>query len=796
MKFSEQWLREWVDPPLDSAGLVQQLTSIGLEVDSTEAVSGEIAGIVVGRVLEARPHPDADRLTLCEVDIGDTQPLEIVCGAPNARTGLVAPVAPVGARLPGGINIRKSKIRGRVSNGMLCSARELGMGEDADGLLELPADARPGQPLARLLGTDDVSIDIDLTPNRGDCLCLEGVAREVAAVNGKRLKAYQADAVAAQSDAAFAVRLEAPEACPRYVGRVIRDIDVNARTPLWMTERLRRSGVRALSPVVDVSNYVMLELGNPLHAFDLDKLQGEIRVRYAGAGEVTQLLDGSQVELSQQDLVIADAEGAVALAGIMGGMDSAVGSTTRNIFLECAWFEPLGIGISARHLGLHTDASHRFERVANPQSLVRAIERATRLLLDIVGGTPGPLEDHCQAQHLPGVATIKLRAQRIQRLLGVTVADEEVRQILQRLHMQVSEDASGWRVTPPPFRPDIALEVDLIEEIARIHGFDNIPVAAPVAALHMRKAAEDLRGLPALKDILVQRSYQEVITYSFVDAGLQSLLQPDAVAIPLKNPISADMGVMRTSLLPGLIQAAVYNLNRQQQRLCLFETGLTFEETGSETLQQSMLGGIRCGPRFQKQWGFGEDSTDFYDLKADVEAVCGLSPDSESDSEQLTYEPLEHPAFHPGRSAGVYRGGQLAGHFGLLHPALAGDLKISSELWLFELSLTALSQAKVPVFRAFSRHPLVRRDIAVVVDEAITADELRKCVGQARVDMLKKLELFDVYRGEGIDSGRKSMALTLTFQAPSRTLDDAEVNASVMKILDSLAKYLGATPRG
>ena len=791
MKFSEQWLREWVDPPVDTAGLVRQLTSAGLEVDSTEAAIGTIDKVVVARVLETRPHPDADKLTLCRVDAGLEEPLEVVCGAPNARAGLVSPMALVGARLPDGSKIRKSKIRGQISYGMLCSARELGLGEDAGGLLELPDGTQPGLPLGELLGADDVSIDIDLTPNRGDCLCLEGIAREVAAANAQRLEPRKVATVAAVSEAGFAVRLDEPAACPRYVGRVIRDIDVNARTPLWMSERLRRSGVRPLSPVVDVSNYVMLELGNPMHAFDLDRLTDEIQVRYARPGETTELLDGSEVELSPRDLVIADARGAVALAGIMGGMDSAVSATTTNVFLECAWFEPLGISSSARRLGMHTDASHRFERVVNSQGQVRAIERATRLLLDIMGGIPGPLEDHCQPEFLPKTTRIDLRQERIRRLLGKSIAPAEVAQILQWLHIEVADSDSGWQATPPPFRPDISIEADLIEEIARIHGYENFPGVMPTAPLAMRDRPEARRDLAQLKQILVQRGYQEVITYSFVDARLQSRLLPEAVAIPLENPISADMDVMRTSLIPGLVQAALYNLNRQQQRLCLFEAGLIFEATAAQTLQRPMLGAVRYGSRFPKQWGIGEDATDFYDLKGDIEAICGVLPDSE----RLVCKPLDHPAFHPGQSAEVYRDGQWAGRFGLLHPALANEYKLASGLWLMELFQSALVQVKMPVFQAFSRHPVVRRDIAVVVDEAVSAGELRKCVGQARADMLKKLELFDVYRGEGIDSGRKSMAFTLTFQAPSRTLDDAEVNASVKKILDSLAKHLGATPR-
>ncbi len=791
MKFSEQWLREWIDPPVDSTGLVQQLTNAGLEVDSTEAVSGAFSNVVVGKVLATQPHPDADKLRLCQVDIGGEHALEIVCGAPNARTGLIAPVAQIGAKLPGGVKIRKSKIRGQISHGMLCSARELGMGEDSDGLLELSTECIVGQPFEDVIGADDISIDIDLTPNRGDCLCLEGIAREVAAANRLCLEALEVAPVSASVEDTFAVQLRASEACPRYVGRVIRGINSNAKTPLWMSERLRRCGVRALSPVVDVSNYVMLELGTPMHAFDLDQLQDEIQVRYAHAGESTQLLDASSVKLGVEDLVIADTAGPVALAGIMGGMASAVSTSTRSVFLECAWFEPRGIGITARRLGMHTDASHRFERTVNPHGQVRAIERATALLLSIVGGTCGPLQDHCQAQHLPATSRIVLRPERIKRLLGIDIAAAEVVKSLHRLQLQVHEDPQGWQVTPPAFRPDITMEADLIEEIARLHGYSNIPGRAPQAPLLMQAAAESKRTATSMKEILVQRGYQEVISYSFVDAALQSRLQPNDVAIPLQNPISADMGVMRTGLLTGLVQSALYNINRQQSRVCLFESGLVFRQEDEQTRQIPILGAVRYGPRYAKQWGVGDDESDFFDLKGDVEALCAAS----SDSGRTTFAALDHPAFHPGQSACVYRDGELAGHFGLLHPALAGDLKLAGGMWLMELSLAALNLAKIPEFKAFSRHPLVRRDIAVVVDEAVTAQALEKCVGQARVDMLKKLELFDVYRGEGIDSGRKSMAITLTFQAPSRTLDDAEVNTSVTTILDSLAKHLGATPR-
>ncbi len=790
MKFSERWLREWVDPAVDTDGLVEQLTNAGLEVDAVEPAGETLVKVVVGQVLEAVPHPDADSLTVCTVDAGGAERLTIVCGAPNARAGLVAPVALAGARLPDGTRIRRSRIRGQASEGMLCSARELGLGEDADGLLELDGAPAPGTPVSVALGLDDACIDVDLTPNRGDCLCVEGIARDVAAVNGQRLVPLAVTAVAAACDAAFPVRLDAPAACPRYVGRVIRGIDPRSPTPRWMVERLRRSGVRTLGPVVDVTNYVMLELGHPMHAFDLERLRDGIVVRHAAAGEQVTLLDESTHALAEEDLVIADAGGAVALAGIMGGLDSAVGSVTRDVFLECAWFEPRGIGVTARRLGLHTDASHRFERHVNPHGQVRAVERATALLLDIVGGAAGPLQDTAAPDHLPAAPAVHLRPERIRRLLGVDVSPGAVRTVLECLHMEVAEVAGGWRVTPPPFRPDIAIEADLVEEVARIRGFAAIPEAAPVAALEIPPRPEGRGSLRELRRVLLARGYQEAVTYSFVDAGLQARMDGRTTAIPLSNPISSDMGVMRTSLLPGLLQAAVHNVNRQQERVRLFESGLVFLDEDGETRQPSRLGGIAVGRAVPPQWGIPDRPVDFFDVKGDVEALFGVR------ARGLEFEPASHPALHPGQCALVRVDGRAAGHLGLLHPELARAHKITAAAVLFELDQDLLLEGKVPAFRDFSRHPAVRRDLSVVVDETVSAAAVRNCVGQAAGDVLQNLELFDVYRGEGIDSGQKSLTLSLTFQAPSRTLGEAEVEASVSTILDSLAKHLGAALRG
>lgn len=790
MKFSERWMREWIDPAVDTAALVAQLTGAGLEVDAVTPAGPALDGVLVGRVLAVESHPDVETLRVCSVDVGGDAALPIVCGAPNVRAGLVAAVAMVGTRLPDGVTIECSTIRGRASEGMLCSARELGLSEDASGLLELDIEHAPGTPLAIALGLDDTCIEVDLTPNRGDCLYVEGIARDVAAINGERVQHLQVESVPAHCDAEFPVRLDAPSACPRYAGRVIQGVNARARTPMWMVERLRRSGVRSLGPVVDVTNYVMLELGHPMHAFDLDRLHETVVVRHAAAGERVVLLDDSEQVLDDSDLVIADARGAIALAGIMGGRDSAVSDDTARVFLECAWFEPRGIAASARRLGLHTDASHRFERNVNPEGQARAMQRATALLLAIVGGEAGPLVDTVHAARLPVPPVVGLRRDRIRRLLGVEVPTQDVRRLLECLHMQLVDTPDGWSVTPPPFRPDITIEADLIEEVARVRGFASIPDVSPVASLQMQARPEASRSLRSLRRTLVARGYQEAVTYSFVDPQMQAAMEHEVTPVPLSNPISAELAVMRTSLMPGLLHAALYNFKRQHSRVRLFESGLVFRDTPSGTQQPARLGAIALGLGAPLQWGLASDEVDFHDVKADVEALFGAN------AQALSFESATHPALHPGQCAAIALRGQPAGIIGRLHPQLARRYKLATAAVLFELDLACLLQAPVPGLKPFSRQPMVRRDLAVVVDEAVSAAQVMNCVGQAGGDMLQNLELFDLYRGEGIDSGRKSLALSLTFQAPSRTLDEAEVEVSVANIMASLSRQLGATLRG
>jgi len=792
MKVSEQWLREWADPPVDSDTLVEQLTAAGLEVDSAAPLAPPMDGVVVAQVLEVNPHPEADRLSLCSVDAGSGETLGVVCGAPNVYAGMRAPMALVGARLPDGHKIRQSKIRGVASRGMLCSASELGLGEDADGIMDLDPQAPVGQPLSEHLRLDDVIIDIELTPNRGDCLGISGVAREIAVINKIPLGGPSLQPVAAAIDDRFTVHLDTPEHCPRYVGRVIRDIDASARTPVWMQERLRRSGVRPISPVVDISNYVMLELGQPMHAFDLDTLDAAIHVRLAEPDERLTLLDGNEVVLGTDSLVIADQRRAVALAGIMGGLDTGVTAASRNIFLECAWFTPKTIALEARRLGLHTDASHRFERHASPVGQMAAVERATALLVEVVGGRPGPLLDACVAEALPSAPQITLRSARIERVLGMPVADATVIDILARLGMTVHAGAGQWQVTPPAFRADIGMETDLIEELARIIGYDSIPAHAPTAELRMSRREESRVSDAAVRAVLVQRGYQEAITYSFVDAGDQQRLDPEHRPLPLANPITSDMGVMRTSLWPGLLRALEHNLNRQQPRVRLFEMGLRFRQRDGQLQQQPVVAGIAAGPVTPEQWGETARDGDFYDLKSDVEALLALA----GDPGDAACTPAQHPALHPGQSARIARSGAVVGTLGALHPALSRERKLAVPVYLFELDLDAVQAGHVAAFRALSKYPTVRRDVSVVVDESVTAQAVRDCVGQVGIHVLKNLECFDVYRGEGIDSGKKSLSLGLTFQDPTRTLTDVEVDRGVEQIVASLKTNLGAILRG
>ncbi|SDA25602.1 phenylalanyl-tRNA synthetase beta subunit [Pseudomonas sp. NFPP10] len=791
MKFSEQWLRGWVSPQVSRDELVARLSMAGLEVDSVTPAAGDFSGVVVGEVLSTEQHPDADKLRVCQVSNG-SETFQVVCGAPNVRPGLKVPFAMIGAQLPGDFKIKKAKLRGVESNGMLCSQAELQIGEGNDGLMELPADAPVGEDVRTYLSLDDASIEVDLTPNRGDCLSLAGMAREVGALYAAKVLRPEVPAIPAAHDEVRPVEVLAPSACPRYLGRVVRNVDLSKPTPLWMVERLRRADVRSIDAAVDITNYVMLELGQPLHAFDLAEINGGIRVRMAEEGEKLVLLDGQEVSLRSDTLVIADHTRALAIAGVMGGEHSGVTANTRDVFLESAFFDQIAVAGKARSYGLHTDASHRYERGVDWQLAREAMERATGLLLEITGGDAGPIIETLSEQHLPSVAPVTLRAERITQMLGMEIDGLEVERLLTALGLTVTADGAGqWRVEVPSHRFDISLEVDLIEELARLYGYNRLPVRYPQARLAPQAKAEAEGDLPALRRLLVARGYQEAITYSFIDPKLFELFNPGVEPLLLANPISADMAAMRSSLWPGLVKALQHNLNRQQDRVRMFESGLRFVGQLEGLKQQPMLAGVVCGSRLPEGWAQGRDGVDFFDVKADVEAVLGFAGALDA----FTFVPGKHPALHPGQTARIERDGREVGFLGAIHPELAKNLGLDRPVYVFELVLSEVAQGRLPKFHELSRFPEVRRDLALLADRDVAASAVLDVIRENAGEWLTDLRLFDVYQGKGIDPHRKSLAVGLTWQHPSRTLNDDEVNSTTQNILTSLEQRLNATLR-
>ncbi|KDN98330.1 phenylalanine--tRNA ligase subunit beta [Pseudomonas donghuensis] len=790
MKFSEKWLRGWVNPQVSRDDLVARLSMAGLEVDSVTPAAGQFSGIIVGEVLSTEQHPDADKLRVCQVSSG-SETFQVVCGAPNVRPGLKIPFAMIGAELPGDFKIKKAKLRGVESNGMLCSAAELQISEENDGLLELAADAPVGEDIRVYLDLDDASIEIGLTPNRGDCLSVAGLARDVGALYDVAVTRLQVPAVAAAHDEVRPVEVLAPAACPRYLGRVIRNVDLSKPTPLWMVERLRRSDVRSIDAAVDITNYVMLELGQPMHAFDLAEINGGIRVRMAEEGEKLVLLDGQEVTLRPDTLVIADHSRALAIAGVMGGEHSGVAAGTRDIFLESAFFEPISVAGKARSYGLHTDASHRYERGVDSQLAREAIERATALLLEIVGGEAGPVIDVTSEAHLPKVAPITLRAERLSQMLGMEMASADVEQLLNGLGLKTTAGEGQWQVEVPSHRFDISLEVDLIEELARLYGYNRLPVRYPQARLAPQAKAEARGDLPALRRLLVARGYQEAITYSFIDPKLFELFSPGVEPLLLANPISSDMAAMRASLWPGLVKSLQHNLNRQQDRVRLFESGLRFVGQLGDLEQQPMLAGVVCGSRLPEGWANGRDSIDFFDVKADVEALLGFS----GSLAEFSFVPGKHPALHPGQTARIERDGREVGYLGAIHPELAKTLGLDRPVYVFELVLGEVAEGRLPKFSELSKFPEVRRDLALVAGRDVASSSVLEVIRDNAGEWLTDLRLFDVYQGKGIDPDRKSLAVGLTWQHPSRTLNDEEVNTATQNILTSLEQRLNTTLR-
>ncbi|MBL6687282.1 MAG: phenylalanine--tRNA ligase subunit beta [Pseudomonadales bacterium] len=793
MKFSEKWLREWVNPPLSTDDLVSQITMAGLEVDGVEPVADKLSQVVVGEIVDTKPHPNADKLQVCLVSKGD-ETVQVVCGAPNARVGIKVPFALVGAKLDD-FKIKKAKLRGVESFGMLCSERELGLSDQHEGLMELPADAPLGSDINDYLGLEDVVIEVDLTPNRSDCLGMVGIAREVGLMNNLDVCSPEISAVPEVISDKVAVNLAAGTHCPRFVGRVLKGVNLSVQSPLWLVEKLRRSGIRAIDPVVDVTNYVMLELNQPMHAYDYDKLTGDITVRAAKPAETLTLLNGSQIALAEGSLLITDDSGPIGLAGIMGGASTAVSDSTQDIYLEAAFFAPIAIAGRARGYGLHTDAGHRFERGVDYNGQVTAIERATQLIASIAGGVAGPVVDTVNEAELPSVNRVRLRAARVERVLGMAIDAADIENILKRLEFifeaDQSSDGAAWWVDSPSHRFDITIEADLIEEISRIIGYDALPVTRPVAKVAMIPQSERVKTLGVLKQSLVSRGYAEAITYSFVDSGLQSLLAPMDQAVALKNPLSSEMNVMRASLLPGLLSAVAHNQNRQQLDIRLFEVGMVFRNnekamTLDNIHQHQKIAMVITGRRFPERWSHEGHNVDFFDLKGDLQGLIG---------DRLMFDAAAIPGLQAGQSAMLSVAGQTIGFMGLLEPGSTKAFQLKAPVFVAELDL-ALAQARlVPDVLEISKYPEVRRDIAILVARNVTAQALRQDIEASAGIGLINLKLFDVYMGEGIDPDKKSVGLGLTFQHPSRTLTDDEVNTAMAEVVSSLSRRFEAELR-
>lgn len=783
MQFSEHWLRQFVNPALDADALGHALTMAGLEVEEQTLVAQPFNNVVVGEIISAEKHPDADRLQLCKVDVGEAEPLQIVCGAPNARIGLKAPCAKVGANLTD-FKIKEAKVRGIKSFGMMCSAKELGLAAEADGLLEFSAEAPVGQDVRKYLDLDDTLYTIKLTPNRADCLSILGIARDVTAITGEPMALPQTAAVNITSEQTQSVQVNEQEACPSYYGRVITGVNANASTPDWMVRALERSGLRSISVIVDITNYVLLELGQPMHAFDLDKLNGNVTVRFAKKGEQVKLLNDTEAKLAEDDLVIADDSGTIALAGIMGGEPTSVNETTTNIFLEAAFFTPEVMAGKARRLGLSTDSSYRFERGVDYGNTKQAIERASALILEICAGQVGPVTE--KVGRLPERKKVTLRYSRIASVLGISLSKEAVANILTQLGFSFDQADDRFVVQAPTYRFDIEREADLIEEIARLHGYDKIPAIAPVANLNMLPLPEAIRNLNWLKDSLLSHGYQEVVTYSFVEEDWERTLSNNQNPIKLKNPIASNLSVMRSGLWAGLLDVLTYNLNRKQERAMLFETGNAYHRLDDGYQETAMVAGLCYGAAKPEQWGDTARDFDFYDMKAVVDTLT---------HQQATYKKDNHPALHPGQTARVYLNAKAVGWLGKLHPKYQQQYDLPKSTILFELNTELILQTKLASYNEVSKFLPVRRDIAIVVDEGIEVQTIIDAVNAEKIPLLQKVQLFDIYQGKGIEEGKKSLAFLILMQDTNKTLIDSEAEAAIAELLKLLENKFNAQLR-
>ncbi len=792
MKLSTLWLREWVNFSISEQELADQLTMAGLEVDAVSPVAGEFSGVIVAEVISTKPHPDADKLTLCDVNIGTQTLLKIVCGAANVRSGLKVALAMVGAELPSGLKIKESKLRGELSQGMLCSVTELGLAEQSDGILELEAAAPIGMNLREYLKLEDNILDIDLTPNRADCFSVIGVAREVAVLNQISLIDHPIATVPPAMDEVLPVHINAPEACPRYCGRIIRRINQHAETPLWMTEKLRRSGIRTVHPVVDIMNYVMLELGQPMHAFDLKCVDGEVHVRWGRENEALELLDGQQITLNENVLVIADKTNPLAMAGVMGGIESAVQDTTQDVFLESAYFNPIIIAGVARSYGLFSDSSQRYERGVDPYLQTKAIERATELVLSICGGLPGPVIEAQSASHIPKIVTLKFDTRKVKQLTGLSISVDAMRTLLEGLGFLILEQNQEFlEVQVPTHRFDIQLDVDLVEEIIRLYGYDKLQ-AEPMW-MQSQTSTSSVNELISARTAqwFKSRGYHETISYSFVDPELQQVLYPETQAMQLLNPISSELAQMRVGMWPGLLASMIYNVHRQQNTLRFFEMGVVFDLKGTQLVERSCVAGLITGEQGGLNWSEPTRLFDFFDLKGDLQALL-----AHYQLKQIEFCAAVHPALHPGQSAEIRIGGQFAGWIGVLHPRLMDALDLTHDVILFELDLATLNSQQATRYQAISKYPQIRRDLSFLVDESVSSAQIEAAIRSTETQgWLKGFEVFDVYMGKGIPDGKKSLAIAMTLQDSSRTLVDSEINSLISAIINTLEKEFSITLR-
>lgn len=783
MKLSKLWLREWVNFSLTEQELASQLTMAGLEVDAVSPVAGEFTHVIVAEVLSTKPHPNADKLTLCEVNANTDKLLQIVCGASNVRPGLKVALAMIGARLPGGFNIKESKLRGELSQGMLCSVSELGMAEQSEGIMELESDAPVGMDLREYLTLDDHIFDIDLTPNRADCFSVLGVAREVAVLNKLPLAEKSISEVTPSIDDVLTIELKNTEACPRYCGRVIRNINPKANTPLWMSERLRRSGIRTLHPVVDVMNYVMLELGQPMHAFDLATIKGEIKVRFSNNQEQLELLDGQELTLNEKVLVIADKEKPLAMAGIMGGEASSVQAHTQDVFLESAYFNPIVIAGVARKFGLFSDSSQRFERGVDPCLQIKALERATALILEIAGGKPGPVIEAQDKKNLPETVSFSFDTDKVKKLTGLNISPQEMKSLLEGLGIVIGKERHNFLdVTIPSHRFDIQQDVDLVEEIIRLYGYDNLHAQPTYTLVQAGKACGNEEIATTLARWFSNRGYHETISYSFVDPELQHELYPHKEFMQLLNPISSELSQMRAGMWPGLIASMIYNVHRQQNAIKFFEIGVVFDVNKGQLIERPCVAGLLMGEQGSANWSEPTRVFDFFDLKGDLQSLF-----TSLKLKQVEFTTAVHDALHPGQSAQIKINGVAAGWVGMLHPRLVDALDLQEDVLLFEINLAALIGHEAPRYKTISKYPQIRRDLSFLVDADISVMQIESAVRSTiKENWLKSFDVFDVYTGEGVPQGKKSLAVAMILQDESRTLVDAEINSLISAIINTL----------